>query len=61
MAVVMICFPLRFPCSTAARMAQLSPSVPQEVKVNSSGRQPSLPATTARYSFTLAAAAWPMA
>ena len=57
MAVVMICFPFRFPSSTAARMDQLSPSVPQEVKTSSSGRQPSLSATAARQAFTPAAAA----
>ena len=41
MAVVMICFPFRRPYSTAPRIAQLSPSVPQEVNTSSFGWQPS--------------------
>ena len=41
----------------AARMAQLSPSVPQEVKKSSSGRHPRPAATWARWHFT-ASAAW---
>ena len=61
MAVVTMCFPFRLPCSTAARMAQLSPSVPQEVKTTSSLRQPRAAATTARSRSRRSAAALPRA
>ena len=61
MAVVMMCLPRRLPCSAAARTAQLSPSVPQEVKVSSAGSQPRRRATAALCSATRAAAAWPAA
>ena len=58
-AVVIICFPLRRLNSTAAWMAQLSPSVPQEVKKTSAGVQPRAAATAARSSLRRAAAACP--
>ena len=58
-AVVMICFPFRLPSSTAPRMAQLSPSVPQEVKKISSGAQPRAAATWPRCSFSRLAASRP--
>ena len=61
MAVVMMCRPFRRPYSAAVRTAQLSPSVPQEVKTSSSGAQPRRPATAARCSFSAAAAACPRA
>ena len=61
MAVVTMCFPFRFPSSRAARMAQLSPSVPQEVKTTSSARQPRAWATTARSAASRSAAAVPRA
>jgi len=44
---------------TAAEMAQLSDSVPQEVKCRFSGRHPRAPATTARPSSTRALASRP--
>ena len=53
----MMCFPVRRPSSTAPWMAQLSPSVPQEVKKSSSGRHPRPAAAWARWRFT-ASAAW---
>ena len=59
MAVVTTWFPFRRFSSTAAEMAQLSPSVPQEVKKNSSGRHPRAPATTARSASRRWAAAFP--
>ena len=48
MAVVTIWFPFFRFSSTAAEMAQLSPSVPQEVKKSSWGRHPKALAMTAR-------------
>ena len=47
-AVVMMCLPVWRPCQMAACMAQLSDSVPQEVKYRRSGGQCSAPAITAR-------------
>ena len=61
MAVVMICFPFRRPYSTAPRIAQLSPSVPQEVNTSSSGRQPRASATAARSALSRSAACAPKA
>ena len=58
-AVEMICLPARRPCHRAARMAQLSLSVPQEVKTRDSALQPSAAATTARQSATSRAACSP--
>ena len=58
-AVVMMCRPVWRPCHTAAEMAQLSDSVPQEVKCRFSGRHPRAPATTARPSSTRALASRP--
>ena len=51
-AVVMMCRPAWRPCHTAAEMAQLSDSVPQEVKCRFSGRHPRAPATVARHPST---------
>ena len=56
-----MCFPFRLPSSAAARMAQLSLSVPQEVNTTSSGRQPSPAATSLRHCFTRSAAWLPRA
>ena len=61
MADTTICLPRRLLNSMAARMDQLSPSVPQEVKYSSSAAQPSRWATTARSSASRAAAARPAA
>ena len=47
-AVVMMCLPVWRPCHRAAWMAQLSLSVPQEVKCRCSGGQCSASAMTAR-------------
>ena len=52
MAVVTMCFPRRRFSSTPRRTAQLSPSVPQEVKNSSEGEQPNASATASRCSFT---------
>ena len=59
MAVVTICFPFRRLSSTPFRMAQLSLSVPQEVKYTSPGAQPSARAAVSRYPLTRSAACRP--
>ena len=51
-AVVTMCFPRRRFSSIPRRSAQLSLSVPQEVKNNSAGEQPTAAATVSRPSFT---------
>ena len=51
-----MCLPFRRLRSAAPKMAQLSPSVPQEVKTNSSGAQPRAAATSARHCLTCPAA-----
>ena len=61
MAVVTMWRPTRRFWCRAARMAQLSPSVPQEVKKSSSGRHPRAPAITARSRSSRSLAARPAA
>ena len=56
----MMCRPVWRPCHTAAEMAQLSLSVPQEVKYSCSALQPSAPAMTARQRSTAAFISTPM-
>ena len=56
-----MCFPVCRPSSTAPWMAQLSPSLPQEVKKSSSGLQPRAAASWARCAFTCSAARVPRA
>ena len=55
----MIWRPVWRPCHAASEMAQLSLSVPQEVKNSRSGLQPSACATTARALSTMALASRP--
>ena len=58
-AVETMCFPTRRFCQRAERMAQLSPSVPQEVKRSCRGGAPRASATAARLSSTRSRAARP--
>ena len=58
-AVVMMCRPVWRPCHAAARMAQLSDSVPQEVKCRADGWHPSAPAMVRRASSTSSLASRP--
>ena len=60
-AVVTMCFPTRRFCQRAAWMAQLSPSVPQEVKQRASGGQSRASATVFRQAATRSAMARPRA
>jgi hypothetical protein len=59
MAVVTMCLPRRRFRSAPRRRAQLSPSVPQEVKTTSPGAHPRAAATVSRSAFTLWAASRP--
>ena len=54
-----MCFPRRRFSSTPRRMAQLSLSVPQEVKYSSAGAHPKAPAMVSLSSFTRRAASRP--